>query len=68
MTMPQVERHRAEASESRLRLQTAVRLRWFGVIGQLLTVCFVYLALGFLQVEPYTANPIPGARFLGLIL
>jgi two-component system sensor histidine kinase RegB len=47
MTMPQVERHRAEASESRLRLQTAVRLRWFGVIGQLLTVCFVYLALGF---------------------
>jgi two-component system, sensor histidine kinase RegB len=47
MTMPQVERHRAEASESRLRLQTAVRLRWFGVIGQLLTVCFVYLALAF---------------------
>ena len=28
----------------------------------------LYLALGFLQVEPYTANPIPGARFLGLIL
>ena len=47
MTMTQLERHRTEASESRLRLQTAVRLRWFGVIGQLLTVCFVYLALGF---------------------
>ena len=28
-------------------LQTAVRLRWFGVGGQLLTVCFVYLVLGF---------------------
>ena len=37
------ERHRGEPSESRLRLQTAVRLRWFGVIGQLVTVCFVYL-------------------------
>src|SRR4051812_3319135 len=47
MTTKQVEWHRSEASESRLRLQTAVRLRWFGVIGQLLTVCFVYLALGF---------------------
>jgi len=46
MVMTQAER-RTEASESRLRLQTAVRLRWFGVIGQLLTVCFVYLALGF---------------------
>ena len=34
-------------SESRLRLQTAVRLRWFGVVGQLVTVCFVYLGLGF---------------------
>jgi len=28
----------------------------------------LYLALGFVEVEPYTANPIPGARFLGLIL
>ena len=47
MTTKQVEWHRSEASESRLRLHTAVRLRWFGVIGQLLTVCFVYLVLGF---------------------
>jgi two-component system sensor histidine kinase RegB len=45
--MPQSERQRKEPPESRLRLQTAVRLRWFGVIGQLLTVCFVYLVLGF---------------------
>jgi two-component system, sensor histidine kinase RegB len=45
--MAQAERQRKEASESRLRLQTAVRLRWFGVIGQVLTVCFVYLGLGF---------------------
>ena len=41
------EKHWDEAADSRLRLQTAVRLRWFGVIGQLLTVCFVYLVLGF---------------------
>jgi len=47
MVMTQFERLRSEASESRLRLHTAVRLRWFGVIGQLVTVCFVYLFLGF---------------------
>jgi two-component system, sensor histidine kinase RegB len=47
MVMPPTDRHRSEVSESRLRLQTAVRLRWFGVIGQLVTVCFVYLVLGF---------------------
>ena len=45
--MPQSERSRQEASESRLRLQTAVRLRWFGVAGQLVTVCYVYFGLGF---------------------
>jgi two-component system, sensor histidine kinase RegB len=41
------DRHKKEGSESRLRLQTAVRLRWFGVLGQLVTVCFVYLVLDF---------------------
>jgi two-component system sensor histidine kinase RegB len=41
------ERHKQEPSVSRLRLQTAVRLRWFGVLGQLLTVLVVYLGLGF---------------------
>ena len=45
--MALAERHWKEGSESRLRLQTAVRLRWFGVIGQLVTVCFVYLVLDF---------------------
>jgi two-component system sensor histidine kinase RegB len=33
--------------DSRLRMQTIVRLRWFGVIGQLVTVVFVYWGLGF---------------------
>lgn len=45
--MPYAERSRMEASESRLRLHTAVRLRWFGVAGQLLTVCYVFFGLGF---------------------
>src|SRR5262245_2037691 len=45
--LPWRERHWDEAAGSRLRLQTAVRLRWFGVIGQLLTVGVVYLVLGF---------------------
>ena len=37
----------AELTGSNLRLQTAVRLRWFGVVGQLVTVGFVYLVLDF---------------------
>jgi two-component system sensor histidine kinase RegB len=45
--MPQLERPGKEGSESRLRLQTAVRLRWFGVAGQLATVSYVRFVLGF---------------------
>lgn len=36
-----------ETRISGLRLQTAVRLRWFGVLGQLFTLCLVYFGLGF---------------------
>ncbi|MFZ1105538.1 MAG: ActS/PrrB/RegB family redox-sensitive histidine kinase [Hyphomicrobiaceae bacterium] len=46
-TMPQLEWLGKEAGESRLRLQTAGRLRWFGVAGQLATVSFVRFGLGF---------------------
>jgi two-component system sensor histidine kinase RegB len=35
------------AEASRLRMQTIVRLRWFGVVGQLLTVAIVYWGFGF---------------------
>ena len=45
--MLQLERPGKEGGESRLRLQTAVRLRWFGVVGQLATVCYVRFVLGF---------------------
>src|SRR5262245_47640588 len=43
--MPQ--RSGKEGGESRLRLQTAVRLRWFGVVGQLATISYVRFVLGF---------------------
>ena len=38
---------RRETGESRLRLETLVRLRWVAVIGQLITVLFVHFGLGF---------------------
>jgi two-component system sensor histidine kinase RegB len=41
------ERFGIKADESRLRMQTIVRLRWFGVGGQLVTVAGVYFGLGF---------------------
>ena len=40
-------RHTMQQSNSRLRLQTLVRLRWIGLAGQLLTVLFVYRYLKF---------------------
>ena len=33
--------------DSRLRMQTIIRLRWFGVSGQLMTVALVYWGLGY---------------------
>ena len=45
--MLQLERPGKEGGESRLRLQTAVRLRWFGVVGQLATISYVRFVLGF---------------------
>ena len=46
-TMTTLGAERLERGDSRLRLQTAVRLRWFGVIGQLTTVVIVYFGLQF---------------------
>jgi two-component system sensor histidine kinase RegB len=45
--MPLLEHAGQDGNESRLRLQTAVRLRWFGVAGQLATVSYVRFVLGF---------------------
>lgn len=41
------DRVEVEQVESRLRLQTIVRLRWFAVTGQLLAVSIVHFGLGF---------------------
>ena len=38
---------RVRQDQSRLRLQTIVRLRWIAVVGQTLTVLVVYWGLGF---------------------
>ena len=35
------------SGDSQLRLQTIVRLRWVGVLGQILALCVVYFWLGF---------------------
>lgn len=35
------------SGSSGLRLQTAVRLRWIGILGQLSAIVFVYFVLGF---------------------
>ncbi|MCB1519842.1 MAG: ActS/PrrB/RegB family redox-sensitive histidine kinase [Hyphomicrobiaceae bacterium] len=45
-------------AESRLRLQTIVRLRWLAVLGQLSAVAFVWVIMGF---------PLPVGYCLGLI-
>lgn len=41
------DRIEVEQAESRLRLQTIVRLRWFAVLGQLLAVSIVQFVLAF---------------------
>lgn len=38
---------RADFGESRLRLETIIRLRWVAVIGQTLTVLMVYFGFGY---------------------
>ena len=42
-----VARQRIDTGPSRLRLQTIVRLRWFAIVGQSLTIATVYWGLGF---------------------
>ncbi len=47
------ERWHIDHAESRLRLQTIVRLRWFAVLGQLAAIGIVYLIFGYeLPVGP----------------
>jgi len=41
------DRIRADYGESRLRLQTIVRLRWFAVLGQFTAISLVYFGFGY---------------------
>jgi two-component system, sensor histidine kinase RegB len=51
--MASIELHSLGPHDSRLRMQTIVRLRWFGVLGQLATVVVVYWGLGYdLPIAP----------------
>lgn len=57
-----------DAAESRLRLQTSVRLRWFAVLGQLAAVAVVYLGLGFSMPIGYCLLLIALSAWLNVFL
>jgi len=54
--------------EGRLRLQTSVRLRWFAVLGQLVTVAVVYLVFGFSMPAGYCLLLIAMSAWLNVFL
>lgn len=56
------------ASDSRLRLQTSVRLRWFAVAGQLVTVAAVSLWFGFAMPLGYCLGLIVLSAWLNVFL
>lgn len=55
-------------SDSRLRLQTSVRLRWFAVAGQLVTVALVSLWFGFAMPLGYCLGLIVLSAWLNVFL
>ncbi len=54
--------------ESRLRLQTIIRLRWFAVLGQLIAVCAVYFILRFQLPIGYCLLFIAASAWLNVYL
>ena len=56
------------SSESRLRLQTIVRLRWFAVVGQLIAVSVVYFGLRFPLPIGYCLLFIAASAWLNVFL
>jgi len=54
--------------ESRLRLQTIIRLRWFAVLGQLIAVCVVYFGLRFELPIGYCLLFIAASAWLNIYL
>lgn len=61
-------RPQVETFESRLRLQTIVRLRWFAIVGQLLTVVVVALLLQFQLPVAYCMLLITLSAWLNVFL
>ena len=58
----------SDLSESRLRLQTTVRLRWFAVIGQTIAVLVVAFGLGFPMPLGACLAVIAGSAWLNVFL
>ena len=56
------------ASGGQLRLDTSVRLRWFAVFGQLLTIVVVYFGLGFDLPIGLCLATIASSAWLNIIL
>ena len=54
--------------ESRLRLQTSIRLRWFAILGQLITICIVYFGLRFDLPLGYCLLFIAASAWLNIFL
>lgn len=54
--------------ESRLRLQTSIRLRWFAILGQLITICIVYFGLRFDLPIGYCLLFIAASAWLNIFL
>jgi two-component system, sensor histidine kinase RegB len=55
-------------AESRLRLQTIVRLRWFAVLGQLIAVAVVYFGFGFPMPVGFCLLLIAASAWLNVFL
>lgn len=62
------DREFVDRTESRLRLQTIVRLRWFAVLGQLIAVGIVWLGLGFSLPVGYCLSAIALSAWLNVYL
>ena len=57
----------AEAVIAEARLTGYRRMR-LDTLPSMTEAAALYERLGFREIEPYTANPVPGARFLQLVL
>lgn len=63
-----ISRMLAGDGQSRLRLQTIVRLRWVAVLGQLITICVTYFVFGFTLPIGYCLTLIALSAWLNVFL